>query len=290
MTKFIYELVLSTTVEGSVNQILITGGCFMPAKIYVTEIEFAKDSQILRWQELCDKYGISWTTAKSLKKRLGLTTGKKEDRKIVYEVDGDGCWICTSHKTNTHGYPQGNANKGRRSIAKVMWCEKNGIWPDGAVMVHSCDNRLCINPEHISPGTRKINSGDMADKDRSCWGWRNGIRKLTPKQAQEIFGLKTSGLSQRKVGELYSVNGATVWYIWNGLTWWRDNSGVENFKVPLNKTLVGKKLKLREVESIMSLKGKVSMRRAAKIYRVSHETINKIWNHKSWKGIGDGDE
>jgi hypothetical protein len=281
MEKHLNKMVLTDVVESANRQWVM----LMPAKIEVDEVEFTKDCQIMRGKELCKKYGISWTKAKDLKKRLGLTDGKTHDRKITYEIDGDGCWICTSHKTNDHGYPQGNCKKGRKSIAKVMWSEKNGIWPEGKSCIHSCDNRLCINPEHVYPGIRKENSEDMYNKNRSCWGFRSGARKLTPVQAKEIYGLKDSGLSERKVGDLYNINGATVHYLWRGVTWWRDVEGVNNFEVPLNMTLVGEKLKLREVQSILSLKGKLSERKVAKIYRISNIMVHKIWSGKSWKDI-----
>jgi hypothetical protein len=250
--------------------------------------EFKKDAQIMRWKDLCRKYGVTWSTAKLWKKTLGVTTGKKEDRQITYNIDGGGCWICASHKTDSMGYPQGNAIKGRGNIGIVMWCQKNGIWPNGMVMMHSCDNRLCINPDHISPGTKKQNSEDMANKDRSCWGWRNGARKLNPEQAKEIYALRGQGLSTRDVGHMYGVSGTTVWGIWHRKVWWRDNSGIENFPVKFNAKIYvkhrkGIKLKYDDVVSIRKCIGKMSKYKIAKMYGVTWRTVNKICTNQSWK-------
>jgi hypothetical protein len=249
--------------------------------------EFKKDAHTMRWRDISRKYGVSKSALSLWKKELGLTTGKQENRQVTYNIDGNGCWICTSHKTN-NGYPQGKYDKGRRLIAKVMWQEKNGDWPKDKICIHSCDNRLCINPDHISPGTKKINSEDMASKDRSCWGWRSGARKLTPEQAQEIFKLKNTGISQRKVGALYNISGSVVWSIWNGATWWRDNSGVENFPVKLNdpmyiKIRKGRKLTYSDIESIRSCANNISRYKIAKMYKVSWKMVNKILSNKSWK-------
>jgi hypothetical protein len=41
-----------------------------------------------------------------------------------------------------------------------------GEIPAGMVVMHSCDNRMCINPDHLSLGTRSENIKDMWSKGR----------------------------------------------------------------------------------------------------------------------------
>lgn len=41
-----------------------------------------------------------------------------------------------------------------------------GIHPGKKFVMHSCDNGLCINPEHLSLGTAKDNMQDMVRKNR----------------------------------------------------------------------------------------------------------------------------
>jgi DNA invertase Pin-like site-specific DNA recombinase len=168
-------------------------------------------------------------------------------------------------------------------IARRMWIKKNGVWPEGKICTHVCDNKLCINPEHIIPGTMSDNQAGMAERDRSPWGDRCGARILSSKEAKEIYALKNSGLSQRVVGERYGVGGTAVRNIWNDINWWRDNQGMENFPVLLTKKLVGKKLTLREVESIRSMKGKLSSTETARMYKISQRMVIKIWNNISWR-------
>jgi hypothetical protein len=45
-----------------------------------------------------------------------------------------------------------------------------GAIPDGAIIMHVCDNPLCVNPSHLIPGTFSDNSRDMVMKGRNKSG------------------------------------------------------------------------------------------------------------------------
>lgn len=49
------------------------------------------------------------------------------------------------------------------------------------VVMHTCDNPPCVNPNHLIKGTRKTNSDDKIKKgrDRKAVGSKNGRSKLT---------------------------------------------------------------------------------------------------------------
>lgn len=56
----------------------------------------------------------------------------------------------------------------------------HGPIPAGLEVCHTCDNRRCINTEHMFLGTRSDNMRDMARKGRG------NTTKLTPEQVREI--------------------------------------------------------------------------------------------------------
>lgn len=83
--------------------------------------------------------------------------------------------------------------------------------PDGLIMLHSCDNGLCCNPEHLRPGTHAENTADMSDRGRSMKGIPNK-RKLTKEQKTEIIRrYNAGGISMRALAKEYNVTYETVW-------------------------------------------------------------------------------
>ena len=58
----------------------------------------------------------------------------------------------------------------------------------GGVVMHSCDNPRCVNPEHLSLGTQKDNMADMRRKGRAAnqAGAANGNAKLSDEDVQMI--------------------------------------------------------------------------------------------------------
>jgi predicted XRE-type DNA-binding protein len=72
-------------------------------------------------------------------------------------------------------------------------------------VLHRCDNRRCVNPDHLFLGTRQDNVADMDAKHR-----RGTKCKLTVAQAAEILSMLDQRFSQREVAERFGIHQTAV--------------------------------------------------------------------------------
>jgi hypothetical protein len=101
---------------------------------------------------------------------------------------------------------------------RVAWESVNGPIPKGMLVCHRCDNRRCVNPEHLFLGTPADNSADMVAKGRQCRGQRRSTR-LADADVAIIKWCLEAGVQGRKLAALYSVSEMAVSDIKRGATW-----------------------------------------------------------------------
>ena len=118
-------------------------------------------------------------------------------KEIAWSVDVDGCHICTSHRPDTNGYPQFKRDKKSVRLSRYVWAQANGPIPEGKHVLHTCDKRNCINPEHLYLGTHKDNMRDMAMRNR-------GTSKLTPDDVRDIRA-KEDVYTRQEMAKHYNV-------------------------------------------------------------------------------------
>ena len=111
------------------------------------------------------------------------------------------------------GYGMFKLDRKMQYAHRVAWELANGPIPDGMFVLHRCDNRICVNPEHLFLGTKSDNSVDMIAKGRN--GIKTQRNKLTDAERVMVENLKYSGMSQVKVGKMFGVSQGAIGYIWS---------------------------------------------------------------------------
>lgn len=84
---------------------------------------------------------------------------------------------------------------------------------NGLLVCHTCDNRVCVNPDHLFLGTNKDNMMDCARK------LRTSDRKLSPSNVIEIRKLIKTGISSGKIAKDFGVSRHNINSIKRGNTW-----------------------------------------------------------------------
>lgn len=122
------------------------------------------------------------------------------------------CWPWKgAGKGNGYGH---TSYKGRNVPAhRLSYMLFRGPVPDGMDVCHKCDNRWCVNPEHLFLGTRGKNVADMVRKGRASGGNRKHLKEC---DVQEVRRRLNAGSTLREVLRTMDINYGTITAIAGG--------------------------------------------------------------------------
>lgn len=97
----------------------------------------------------------------------------------------------------------------------------HGAIPQGMLVLHKCDQRNCINPEHLYAGTSTDNNRDTLERHQAprARGNSHGSAKLVESQVLEIRKLLAAGKTPREVATQFDTPYKTIIAIRSRATW-----------------------------------------------------------------------
>jgi hypothetical protein len=175
-----------------------------------------KDFQVGAWRF---RPGNERYQSKYCSRPCGVKHNPPAMERFMSRVDkngANGCWQWLG-KVNNWGY--GKFFPFYKEVRAHRWAYEQmvGPIPEGAVIMHSCDNPACVNPAHLSAGTLSDNSQDCLKKNRKK------TAKLTVEQVREIRARLKGQPNKWKIYEAiapdYGVQAGCIYLIHVGRTW-----------------------------------------------------------------------
>lgn len=154
--------------------------------------------------------------------------------KVDRVLDGsDCCWPWKSAVWGS-GYPSFHLNGKSQAATRVVYAWTYGPFLADLCVCHTCDNPLCVRPDHLFLGTHADNAADRNRKRRYAYGARNGQRvhpertakgeatgqcKLTEANVLSIRAAYPSKATGTELALQYDVSAATIYGIIHRKSW-----------------------------------------------------------------------
>lgn len=140
-----------------------------------------------------------------------------------------GCWLWTGVMAPSgYGHFRMGTDPREPQVGahRASWILHHGSIPKGMMVCHRCDNRLCVNPDHLFLGSAKDNMRDAASKGRMNWknpqrpGLPRGERHHSSKlKGENVIAIRASKKKGIELAAEYGVAPITISRIRRGIIW-----------------------------------------------------------------------
>jgi hypothetical protein len=106
----------------------------------------------------------------------------------VSKPEGADCWIWIGARVNDE-YGQMNIAHKRVLAHRISYELKYGSIPTGSLILHHCDVRQCVNPDHLYAGSYSDNIRDRWKRNRASFAKLLAVdRKMVPRKRKPTCG------------------------------------------------------------------------------------------------------
>ena len=103
------------------------------------------------------------------------------------------------------------------SSHRWIYTQVHGELKPGEVVRHTCDQKLCINPDHLVVGTQQDNVDDMWRRGRGKSGTQHSNSPLSEDDVRTIRSLYAAGgIFQKELAARYGISQSAVSLLVNG--------------------------------------------------------------------------
>ena len=132
----------------------------------------------------------------------------------------DGCLVWKGAKLAS-GYGLVRIGGKWKLAHRIAWTLAHGEIPNGAEVLHRCDNPPCVNDDHLFLGTQGDNNRDRSAKGRTRVpvGVEQNFAKLDDDSVRKIRDMFSKGILKTHIALMFNVDRGTVDAILKRRTW-----------------------------------------------------------------------
>lgn len=168
--------------------------------------------------------------------------------------------------------------------------------PTSSILMHKCDNRKCVNPAHLSPGTQGENVYDMVEKRRHIKGEQvhNAVLKVSDVESIRLHSL--AGYDLIAISDILGTSRSTVRSAlqkanWKSVEVSKDDPRVEALRPAAKEYMEKAKrggssisaLEVKEIKNLISA-GRTNVY-ISKQFGCGTSTVSRIRHGITWKEV-----
>jgi hypothetical protein len=162
------------------------------------------------------------TLGPSLTLGVDMSISERLDKYTVPEPN-TGCWLWIG-ACAADGYPRltigSLTDKTKKSVrVNRLVCEMVHGLPEGMHALHKCDNPICVNPDHIYPGTSQQNTYDCIKRMRRTQIKRGSQNVMAVLNEDQVISIRLSSEKGVELAKKYGVSQAAISLIRSRKNW-----------------------------------------------------------------------